>query len=144
MLLREGRFGCQCLVSLRCIDILKSAQEYLRIDHKCQNEVSRLLYSLLPFTFIHFVRTIEVLVRYHLLESCPGIILDLQPWPTHLQLRIIFKNLYEQIINPIEGLEFASIDQHALPALSDCFFRKYKKPCMFSFHQLCHSMIFSN
>ena len=39
MLLKEGRFGRQCLASLKCIDILESAQEYLRIDHKCQNEV---------------------------------------------------------------------------------------------------------
>ena len=40
MLLKEGRFGRQCLASLKCIDILESAQEYLRVDHKCQNEVS--------------------------------------------------------------------------------------------------------
>ena len=135
MLLREGRFGRQCLASLKCIDILKSAQEYLRIDHKCQNEVSRLLRSLLPCPLIHFELTIEVLVGYHLMEPFLGIMLDLQPWATHSQLRIIFQNLYEQMMNPIEGLKFASIDQHALPALSDGFFREYKKPWMDSFCQ---------
>ena len=88
MLLREGRFGCQCLASLKCIDILKSAQEYLRIDHKCQNEVSRLLRSLLPCPLIHFELTIEVLVGYHLMEPFLGIMLDLQPCATHSQLRI--------------------------------------------------------
>ena len=33
-------------------------------------------------------------------------------------------------MNPIEGLKLVSIDRHALPALSDGFFRKYKKPWM--------------
>ena len=39
------------------------------------------------------------------------------------------------MMNPIEGLKFASIEQHALPALSNGFFRKYKKPWMDSFRQ---------
>ena len=39
------------------------------------------------------------------------------------------------MMSPIEGLKFASIEQHALPALSDGFFRKYKKPWMDSFRQ---------
>ena len=42
MLMKEGRFGRQCLAALKCMDILDSAQEYLRLDSKCQNEVSRL------------------------------------------------------------------------------------------------------
>ena len=117
MLLKEGRFGRQCLASLKCIDILKSAQEYLRVDHKCQNEVSRLLRSLLPCPLIHFEWTIEALVGFHLMEPFLGIMLDLHPCPTHSQLWIIFQNLYEQMMNPIEGLKFSSIHQHPLPAL---------------------------
>ena len=117
------------------IDILKSAQEYLRVDHKCQNEVSRLLRSLLPCPLIHFEWTIEALVGFHLMEPFLGIMLDLHPCPTHSQLRIIFQNLYEQMMNPIEGLKFSSIHQHALPALSDGFFRTYKKSWMNSFRQ---------
>ena len=36
-------------------------------------------------------------------------------------------------MNPIEGLLFASVEQHALPVLSDGFFREYKKTWMDSF-----------
>ena len=117
------------------IDILKSAQEYLRVDHKCQNEVSRLLCSLLPCPLIHFEWTIEALVGFHLMEPFLGIMLDLHPCPTHSQLWIIFQNLFEQMMNPIEGFKFSSIHQHALPALSDGFFRMYKKSWMNSFCQ---------
>ena len=54
MLLKEGRFGRQCLASLKCIDILHSALEYLKMDSKCQNQVSRLLQSLLPYPLVRF------------------------------------------------------------------------------------------
>ena len=73
MLLKEGRFGRQCHASLKCIDILDSAQEYLRVDSKCQNEVSRLLRSLLLCPLVHFEWTVEVLVGYHLMEPFLGI-----------------------------------------------------------------------
>ena len=33
-------------------------------------------------------------------------------------------------MNPIQGLQFASIERHALPALSDGFSREYKKTWM--------------
>ena len=59
--------------------------------------------------------------------------LDLHPKVNHHQLRTIFQNLYKQMMNPVEGLSFASVDQHALPALSDGFFREYKKSWMDSF-----------
>ena len=133
MLLKEGRFGRQCLASLKCIDILESALEYLKMDSKCQNEVSRLLRSLLPCPLVHFEWTIEVLVGFHLMEPFLGIMLDLHPRVNHHQLRTIFQNLYKQMMNPVEGLSFASVDQHALPALSDGFFREYKKSWMDSF-----------
>ena len=90
---------------------------------------------MLPCPLIHFEWTIEALVGFHLMEPFLGIMLDLHPRPTHSQLRIIFQNLYEQMMNPIEGLKFSSIDQHALPALSDGFFRTYKKSWMNSFRQ---------
>ena len=77
--------------------------------------------------------TIEVLVGFHLMEPFLGIMLDSQPRPTHSQLRVIFQTLYEQMINPIEGLSFASVTQHALPALTDGFKREYKKTWMDSF-----------
>ena len=113
--------------SLKSIDILQSATEYLEKDKKCQNEVSRLLRSLLPCPIVHFEWTIEVLVGYHLMEPFLGIMLDLQPRPTHLQLRVIFQNLYHQMTDPIQGLNFSSVEKHALPALQDGFFREYKK-----------------
>ena len=119
--------------SLKSIDILQSATEYLEKDKKCQNEVSRLLRSLLPCPIVHFEWTIEVLVGYHLMEPFLGIMLDLQPRPTHLQLRVIFQNLYHQMTDPIQGLNFSSVEKHALPALQDGFFREYKKSWMESF-----------
>ena len=134
MLLKEGRFGRQCLASLKCIDILDSAQEYLQVDSKCPNEVSRLLRSLLPCPLVHFEWTVEVLVGYHLMEPFLGILLDLQPRPTHSQLRIVFQNLYNQMTNLIEGLSFATVDRHALPALQDGFSWEYKKTWIDSFH----------
>lgn len=67
------------------------------------------------------------------MEPFLGIMLDSQPRPTHSQLRVIFQTLYEQMINPIEGLSFASVTQHALPALTDGFKREYKKTWMDSF-----------
>ena len=48
MLMKEGRFGRQCKASLKAIDMLDSLSAYLEQDQKCQNEVSRLLQSLLP------------------------------------------------------------------------------------------------
>ena len=119
--------------SLKSIDILQSATEYLEKDKKCQNEVSRLLRSLLPCPIVHFEWTIEVLVGYHLMEPFLGIMLDLQPRPTHLQLHVIFQNLYHQMTDPIQGLNFSSVEKHALPALQDGFFREYKKSWMESF-----------
>ena len=83
MLIKEGRFGRQCPALLKCIDILDSAQEYLRVDSKCQNEVSRLLRSLLPCPLVHFEWTVEVLVGYHMMEPFLGILFDLQPRPTY-------------------------------------------------------------
>ena len=119
--------------SLKSIDILQSATEYLEKDKKCQNEVGRLLRSLLPCPIVHFEWIIEVLVGYHLMEPFLGIMLDLQPRPTHLQLRVIFQNLYHQMTDPIQGLNFSSVEKHALPALQDGFFREYKKSWMESF-----------
>ena len=100
---------------------------YLEHDSKCQNEVARLLRSLLPSTVVHYEWTLEVLVGYHLMEPFLGIMLDQQPRPTHLQLRTIFQNLYKQMMEPLPGLMFSSIERHALPALSDGFIREYKK-----------------
>ena len=37
------------------------------------------------------------------------------------------------MMNLIEGLSFASVDQHALPARIDGFFKEYKKNWMDSF-----------
>ena len=67
------------------------------------------------------------------MEPFLGIMLDLQPRPTHLQLRVIFQNLYHQMTDPIQGLNFSSVEKHALPALQDGFFREYKKSWMESF-----------
>ena len=134
-LMKEGRFGRQCLASLKCLDILESALDYLKHDKQCQNEVSRLLRSLLPSPVVHFEWTIEALVGYHLMEPFLGIMLDKQPRPTHSQLRVIFQNLYKQMMVPIPGLKFSSVQQHALPALADGFTRKYKKSWMESFQK---------
>ena len=133
MLMKEGRFGRQCKASLKAIDMLGSLTDYLKQDQKCQNEVSRLLRSLLPCPVVHYEWTIEVLVGFHLMEPFLGIMLDLQPRPTHSMLRTIFQNLYKQMTKPIAGLYFSSIKTHALPALTVGFFREYKKEWMESF-----------
>ena len=67
------------------------------------------------------------------MEPFLGIMLDMQPRPTHLALRSVFQNLYKQIMEPTLGLQFCSIKRRALPALSDDFFREYKKEWMESF-----------
>ena len=133
MLMKEGRFGRQCKASLKVIEMKDSLLAYLEHDTKCQNEVARLLRSLLPSTVVHYEWTLEVLVGYHLMEPFLGIMLDQQPRPTHLQLWTIFQNLYKQMIKPLPGLMFSSIERHALPALSDGFIREYKKEWLNSF-----------
>ena len=133
MLMKEGRFGRQCLASLKCLDILESAVDYLKKDKQCQNEVSRLLRSLLPCPVVHFEWTIETLVGYHLMEPFLGIMLDQQPRPTHSMLKVIFQNLYKQMSEPFEGISFSSVERQALPALMDGFSRQYKKSWMESF-----------
>ena len=112
-----------------------SVTEYLKQDQKVQNEVSRLLRSLLPCPVVHFEWAIEVLVGYHLMEPFLGIMLDLQPRPSHLKLCVIFQNLYKQMTEPITGLCFSSVERHALPALQDGFGREYKKEWMASFQK---------
>ena len=62
-----------------------------------------------------------------------GILLDQQRRPTHLALRSILQNLYKQMMEPIPGLKFSSVERHALPALEDGFGRKYKQEWMESF-----------
>ena len=61
--------------------------------------------------------------------------LDTHPLPTHAQLRTIFQSLYEQMMDPIEGLSFGTVERHALPALSDGFKQEYKKSWMESFQR---------
>ena len=124
MLIKDGRFGLQCKASLKCIDILESATEYLDCDKKCQNEVARLLRSLLSCPLVHFELTIEVLVGFHLQEPFLGIILDKQPRPNHLQLKIIYQNHYKQMMEPIDGITFSIVVTHALPALADGAYKK--------------------
>ena len=84
--------------------------------------MARLLPSLLPSAVVHFEWTLEVLTGFHLMEPFLGIMLDLLPRPTHLNLRPILQNLYKQMLEPIPGLMFSSVERHALPALSDGFF----------------------
>ena len=67
------------------------------------------------------------------MEPLLGILLDQQPRPTHLALRSILQNLYKQMMEPIPGLKFSSVERHALPALEDGFGRKYKQEWMDSF-----------
>ena len=45
VLMKEGRFGCQCNAFLKCMDMLERLTAYLEQGNKCQNEVSRLLRS---------------------------------------------------------------------------------------------------
>ena len=59
----------------------------------------------------------------------------MQPRPTHLKLRPILQNLYKQMLEPIPGLMFSSVERHALPALSDGFFQVYKKEWLDSFRK---------
>ena len=106
---------------------------YLDLDTKCQNEVAKLLCSLLPSPVVHHEWTVEVLVGYHLMEPLLGILLDQQPRPTHLALRSILQNLYKQMMEPIPGLNISSVERHALPALEDGFARQYKQEWMQSF-----------
>jgi len=84
MLMKEGRFGHQCLTSLKCLDILDSVSDYLKKDKQCQNEDSRLLRSLLPGPVVYLEWTIEVLVGYHLMEPFLGIMLAKKPRPTRI------------------------------------------------------------
>ena len=48
MLMKEGRFCRQCKALPKAINMLDSLSAYLEQDQKCQNEVGRLLQSLLP------------------------------------------------------------------------------------------------
>jgi len=59
------------------------------------------------------------------MEPFLGIMLDQQPRPTHLQLRVVFQNLYKQMREPIPGMCFSSVERHALPALQDGFSRSH-------------------
>ena len=104
-------------------------------DTKCQNEVARLLRSLLPSAVVHFEWTLEVLTGFHLMEPFLGVMLDLQPRPTHLQLLPILQNLYKQMMEPIPDLMFSSVEIHARPALTDGFIRVYKKEWLDSFRK---------
>ena len=85
MLMKEGRFGRQCKASLKALEMKDTLLEYLDHDTKCQNEVARLLRSLLPSPVVHYEWTLEVLVGYHLMEPFLGILLD-PPRPNHLEL----------------------------------------------------------
>ena len=69
------------------------------------------------------------------MEPLLGIMLDSSKRPTHSELKIIFQNLYKQMITPVEGLQFSSIERHALPALSDGCAREYKKTWLTSFQK---------
>ena len=129
MLMKEGRFGRQSKASLKCIDLIGSPHRPHRQNTQTitKSEVSKLLRLLLLCPVVHFEWTIEVLIEFHLMEPFLGIMLDMQPRPIHLALRSVFQNLYNQIMEPILGLQFCSIKRCALPALSDGFFREYKE-----------------
>ena len=135
MLIKEGHFGRQCKASLKVLEIKDSLMAYLDLDTKCQNEVAKLFCSLLPSFVVHHEWTVEVLVGYYLMEPLLGILLDQQPRPTHLALLSILQNLYKQMMEPIPGLKFSSVERHALPALEDGFGRKYKQEWMESFYK---------
>ena len=59
--------------------------------------------SLLPCPVVHFEWTIEVLVGFHLIEPFLGLMLDLQPRPTHVKLRTVFQNLHKHMTELIPG-----------------------------------------
>ena len=133
MLIKEGHFGCQCKASHKVPEMKNSLMAHLLLNRKCQNEVAKLFRSLLPSFVVHYEWTVEVLVGYHLMEQLLGILLDQQPRSTHLALQSILQNLYKQMMEPIPGLKFSSVEKHALPALEDGFGRKYKQEWMESF-----------
>ena len=126
MLIKEGHFGRQYKASLKVLEIKDSLMAYL-------DQVAKLFRSLLPSFVVHHEWTVEVLVGYYLMEPLLGILLDQQPRPTHLALLSILQNLYKQMMEPIPGLKFSSVERHALPALEDGFGRKYKQEWMASF-----------
>ena len=81
----------------------------------------------------HFEWILEVLVGFHVIEPFLGIMLDKVPRPTHLDVKLTFQSLYKQMMDPIEGIRFSSVNMHALPALIDGFSRLYKKSWIDSF-----------
>ena len=48
--------------------------------------------------------------------------LDKQPRPNHLRLKIIDQNIYKQMMEPIDDIIFITVATHALHALADGFF----------------------
>ena len=52
---------------------------------------------------------------------------------TKCQNEVILQNLYKQMIEPIPGLKFSSVERQALPALEDGFTRQYKQEWTESF-----------
>ena len=48
ILMKESYFSCQCKASLKILEMEDSLMAYLHLDTKCQNEVAKLLRSLLP------------------------------------------------------------------------------------------------
>ena len=111
MLMKEGTFGRQSKASLKCIDLIGSPHRPHRQNTQtiAKSEISKLLRLLLPYPVVHFDWTIEVLIGYHLMEPFLGIMLDLQPRPTHLALHSVFQNLHKQMMEPIPGLQFSSV-----------------------------------
>ena len=89
-----------------------------------------LVYLLVCLFVCHFEWTLEVLVRFHVMEPFLGIMLDKVPRPTHLDVKVTFQSLYKQMMDTIEGIRFSSINTHALPAQIDGFLRSYKKSWM--------------
>ena len=75
----------QCKTSLKALEMKDSLLAYLAQDTKCQNEVARLLRSLLTSPVVQYEWTIEILVGCHLMEPFLGIMMD-PPRPNHLQL----------------------------------------------------------
>ena len=59
--------------------------------------------------------------------------MDKQPRPNHLQLKVIFQNLYKQMMELIEGISFSRIQIHALPALGNGLSITYQKSWIESF-----------